>query len=194
MVSFTMQNILNLIRSHLFISGFLPIILGNRTKKNIAVIYVRGFYPCSPLGVLRCSVSHLDLNHFDCIFVYDVREYPDFILSGEAAQSSQHCFLASSSSLCCLLCLSCCSCLATHVWTHFWAFCESARICSTVSVPGQCQLDLHTVWIQGLWFLQLHIFIKIFLAIVLCFCTNLSICSVFWKMPLVIWSELHCLG
>ena len=116
-----------------------------QNQKNIAVIYVRGFYPCSPLGVLRCSVSHLDLNHFDCIFVYDVIEYPDFILSHEAARSSQHCFLASSSSLRCLLCLSCHSCLATRVWTHFWAFCESARICSTVSVPGQCQLDLHTV-------------------------------------------------
>ena len=39
-VSFDVQKLLNLIRSHLFISAFVSITLGDRSK-NIAVIYVK---------------------------------------------------------------------------------------------------------------------------------------------------------
>ena len=40
MVSFAVQKFLNLIRSHLFIFVFISIPLGERSKKNIAAIYV----------------------------------------------------------------------------------------------------------------------------------------------------------
>ena len=41
MVSFAVQKLLGLIRSHLFIFAFVSIILGDGSKKNIAVIDVK---------------------------------------------------------------------------------------------------------------------------------------------------------
>ena len=41
MVSFALQKLLSLIRSHLFIFAFVSINLGDRSKKNIAAIYVK---------------------------------------------------------------------------------------------------------------------------------------------------------
>ena len=52
-VSFAVQNLLCLIRPHLFILFFI-FILGNgsKKKKDLASVYVRVFYPCFPLRVL----------------------------------------------------------------------------------------------------------------------------------------------
>ena len=41
MVSFAVQKLLRLIRFHLFIFVFISITLGDESKKNIAVIYVK---------------------------------------------------------------------------------------------------------------------------------------------------------
>ena len=41
MVSFVVQKLLSLIRSHLFIFAFISFALGDRSKKNIATIYVK---------------------------------------------------------------------------------------------------------------------------------------------------------
>ena len=41
MVSFAVQKLLSLIRSHLFIFAFIFFVLGDRFKKVIAVIYVK---------------------------------------------------------------------------------------------------------------------------------------------------------
>ena len=41
MVSFAVQKFLSLIRSHLFIFAFVSFALGDRSKKNIATIYVK---------------------------------------------------------------------------------------------------------------------------------------------------------
>ena len=41
MVSFAMQKLLSLVRSHLFIFTFISFALGDRFKKNIAMIYVK---------------------------------------------------------------------------------------------------------------------------------------------------------
>ena len=41
MVSFAVQSLLSLIRCHLFIFAFVSITLGDRSKKNIAAIYVK---------------------------------------------------------------------------------------------------------------------------------------------------------
>ena len=40
-VSFTVQKLLSLIRSHLFIFAFISFTLGDRSPKNIAAIYVK---------------------------------------------------------------------------------------------------------------------------------------------------------
>ena len=45
-VSFVVQNLLSLIRSHLFISAFISITLGDKSKKNIAVIYAKECSAC----------------------------------------------------------------------------------------------------------------------------------------------------
>ena len=44
MVSFAVQKLLSLIRSHLFIFAFISITLGDRSKKDITVIYIRVFF------------------------------------------------------------------------------------------------------------------------------------------------------
>ena len=46
-VSFALQKLLNLIRSHLFIFAFISFALGDRSKRNIATIYVRVSCLCS---------------------------------------------------------------------------------------------------------------------------------------------------
>ena len=43
MVSFAVQKVLSLIRSHLLIFVFISITLGDRSKKDISVIYVREY-------------------------------------------------------------------------------------------------------------------------------------------------------
>ena len=43
MVSFAMQNLLSLIRSHLFIFSFISFALGDGSKKNIATVYIKEF-------------------------------------------------------------------------------------------------------------------------------------------------------
>ena len=52
MVSFAVQNLLSLIRSHLFIFVFIAITLGGGSKKDNAEIYVWVFCLCFPLRVL----------------------------------------------------------------------------------------------------------------------------------------------
>ena len=42
MVSFAVQKLVSLIRSHMFIFGIISITLGGRLKKGVAVIYVKG--------------------------------------------------------------------------------------------------------------------------------------------------------
>ena len=51
-VSFIVQKLLSLIRSHLFIFAFISIPFGGWVIKDPAVTYVRVFCLCFPLGVL----------------------------------------------------------------------------------------------------------------------------------------------
>ena len=46
MISFAVQKLLSLISSHLFVFVFISIILGDRSKKDIAEVYVRVFCLC----------------------------------------------------------------------------------------------------------------------------------------------------
>ena len=74
-----MQKLLSLIRSCLFIFGFISIILGDKSEKNIAAIYV-SVLPKFSVGILQCSVTFRSLIHFELIFVYAVTEQSNFIL------------------------------------------------------------------------------------------------------------------
>ena len=51
-VSFVVQKLLSLIRSHLFIFAFISNILGGGVIEDPAVIYVGECFACFPLGVL----------------------------------------------------------------------------------------------------------------------------------------------
>ena len=46
MVSFVVQKLLSLIRSHLFIFAFIFFVLGDRSKKNVARIFVKEHSAC----------------------------------------------------------------------------------------------------------------------------------------------------
>ena len=60
-VSFAVQKLLSLIRSHLFIFLFSSIILGDRSKKYCCNLCQRTFCACFPLGALEYLVLHVGL-------------------------------------------------------------------------------------------------------------------------------------
>ena len=60
-VSFVVQNLLSLIRSHLFIFVFYFHYSGMWVKEDFAVIFVRVFCLCFPLRVLQFLFLNLDL-------------------------------------------------------------------------------------------------------------------------------------
>ena len=69
MVSFAMQKLLSLIRSHLFIFAFISFALGNIPKKYCYNLCQRVFFLCFPLRVLRCPVLHLGLSSILSLFL-----------------------------------------------------------------------------------------------------------------------------
>ena len=93
-VSFTVQKLLSLIRSHLFIFVLISITLWDRSEKIIL-----WFMPKSVLSMFSARsfiVSGFifrSLIHFEFIFVHGVGDCSDFILLHAAVQFSQHCML-----------------------------------------------------------------------------------------------------
>ena len=70
MVFFAVQNLLHLIRSHLFISAFVSFALGERSKKYIAMIYVKSVLAMfSPRNFMISGLTCRNLIHFEFIFV-----------------------------------------------------------------------------------------------------------------------------
>ena len=78
-VSFVVQNLLILIKSHLFIFVFISIALGDWPNKTFVPFMSEMFCLCSLLGVLWCHVMFKSLSHFEFIFVLGVRVCSDFI-------------------------------------------------------------------------------------------------------------------
>ena len=102
MVSFAVQKLLNLIRSHLFIFAFISFVLGDRSPKNIAMIY---FKECSMFfsrNFMVASVIFRSLIHIKFIFVDGVRKCFNFILLHVGVQFSQHLLLKRVSFLHCI--------------------------------------------------------------------------------------------
>ena len=80
MVSFAVQKLLSLIRSHLFIFAFISFALGDRSKKYCYNLCQRMFFLWYLLGVLWFPVIHLGLQYFVSLFLYMVLENYNFIL------------------------------------------------------------------------------------------------------------------
>ena len=129
-----MQNLLSLIRLHLFISIILEMV-----KEDLAVIYVKSVLPV--FSSKRFIVSGLifrSLIHFEFIFVYGVRKCSNFILLYITVYFSQHHLLKRLSFLSivysCLLCQRKGACRCVGLFLGFlscsidlyFCFCASA--------------------------------------------------------------------
>ena len=91
MVSFAVQKLLGLIRSHLFIFVFIVITLGGGSKKILLQFMSKSVLPMFSSKSFRVSgLTVRSLIHFEFIFVYGVRECGNFILLHEAVQFFQH--------------------------------------------------------------------------------------------------------
>ena len=86
----------------------------------------------SLLGILWCHVLYLNL--FEFIFVYDVREWSNFIDSEVAVQLSQHHLLKSLSFLCCLFLPPLCGLVDYRCVGSFLCY-YVPLICISVFVP-----------------------------------------------------------
>ena len=103
MVSFTVQKLLSLIRSHLFIFVFIFITLGERSKKILLRFMSKSVLLIfSSKSFIGCGLTFRSLIHFEFIFVYGVRECCNFILLHVAVQFSQHHLLKRLSFLHCI--------------------------------------------------------------------------------------------
>ena len=68
MVSFTVQKLLGLIRSHLFIFAFIFFVLGDRSKKNIARIFVKEHLPVfSSRSFMVSGLTFRSVVHFSLV-------------------------------------------------------------------------------------------------------------------------------
>ena len=81
MVSFAMQKLLSLIRSHLFSFAFVSITLGVRSKKYCYKLYQSVLSMFSSGNFIVFGLTFNLLIYFEFIFVYGVRECSNFILS-----------------------------------------------------------------------------------------------------------------
>ena len=103
MVSFAVQKLLGLIRSHLFIFVLISITLGDKSKKTMLLFMSKSALPM--FSSRSFIVSHLQfrsLIHFEFIFVHGVRKCSDFILLCVAIQFSQNHLLKRLSFLHCI--------------------------------------------------------------------------------------------
>ena len=102
-VSFAVQKLLSLIRSHLFIFVFISITLGGGSEKILLWFMSKSVYPmfCSKSFIVS-GLTFRSLIHLEFIFVYGVRDFSNFILLHVAAQFSQHHLLKRLSFLHCM--------------------------------------------------------------------------------------------
>ena len=87
-VSFALQKLLSLIRSRLFIFGFIFVTVGGGSKKTLLQFMSKSVLPMFPLRV--SGLTFRSLIHFEFIFVYGVTECSNFSLLHVAVQFSQH--------------------------------------------------------------------------------------------------------
>ena len=102
-VSFAVQKLLTLIRSHLFIFVFIVIILRGGSEKKLLIFMSESVWPMfSSKSFIVSGLISRYLIHFEFLCAYDVREYSNFILFHMAVQFSQHQLLNKLSFLNCI--------------------------------------------------------------------------------------------
>ena len=90
-VSFSVQNLLSLIRSHLFILVFISINLGGRSERILLWFMSKDVLPMfSSESFIVSGLTFKSLIHFEFIFVYGVRKCSNFILLPVDVQFSQY--------------------------------------------------------------------------------------------------------
>ena len=90
-VSFAVQKLLSLIRSHLFIFGFISITLWGGSKRILLWFMSRNVLPMfSSKSFIVSGLTFKSLVHFEFIFVYGIKKCSDVILLHIAVQFSQH--------------------------------------------------------------------------------------------------------
>jgi len=90
MVSFAMQKLLNLIRSHLFIFAFISFALGARFPPKIQPQFMSEYSVYILLSFMFSCLIFSSLIHFEFIFVYGGRKCSNLILLHVAVQFTQH--------------------------------------------------------------------------------------------------------
>ena len=107
MVSFAMQKLLNLFRSHLFTFAFISFALGDRSKKILLQCILKGVLPIfSSRSCIVFGLTFRSLIQF--IFGYGIRECSNFILWHAAVQFFQDHLLKRLSFLHCIFLALCC--------------------------------------------------------------------------------------
>ena len=90
-VSFSVQNLLSLIRSHLFILVFISINLGGGSKRILLWFMSKIILPVfSSESFIVSGLTFKSLIHFEFIFVYGVRKCSNFILLPVDVQFPQY--------------------------------------------------------------------------------------------------------
>uniref|UniRef100_A0A8D1N0A4 Uncharacterized protein n=1 Tax=Sus scrofa TaxID=9823 RepID=A0A8D1N0A4_PIG len=90
-VSFAVQKLLSLIRSHLFIFGFIVSTIRGGSEKMLLSFMSESVWPMfSSKSFIVFGLISRSLIHLEFIFVYGVRECSNFILFYVAVQFSQH--------------------------------------------------------------------------------------------------------
>ena len=103
MVSFAVQKVIRLIRSHLFSFAFISIALGDWLKKTLVWFMSENVLPMFSCRSFMVSCLILkSLSHFEFIFVYGVRVCYNFIDLHAAVQPSQYHLLKRLSFLHCI--------------------------------------------------------------------------------------------
>ena len=102
-VSFAVQKLLSLIRSHLFIFVFIVNTLRGRSEKMLLSFMSESVWPVfSSKRLIVSGLISRSLIYLEFIFVYGVRECSNFILFHVAVQFSQHHLLNKLSFLHCI--------------------------------------------------------------------------------------------
>ena len=90
MVSFSMQKLFSLIKSYLFIFAFISFIFRRQIKRKVLLWFMsKRVLPMFSSSFMICGLIFRSLIHFEFIFVYGVRERPNFILLHVAVQFYQ---------------------------------------------------------------------------------------------------------
>ena len=147
MVSFVVQKLLSLIRSHLFTFAFISITLGDGSPKILLQFMSKSVLPVF-LSEFYGIWSYIQIfNPFEFIFVYGFRECPNFILLHVAVQFSEH-HLFEETVFCILYSCLLCGRLIEHEYLDFFIgslscsidLCVSFCQCHTVSITAACSI------------------------------------------------------